>query len=139
MVTNRLIGAYLGLVAVVVAAQFVVFPLYAYDSAGERTSGAVGFWHLLDWFMAIGLVLMLGTTFRRKRSHDGETSTNIRPWLASRVMFYGTAMLALAFVPNWFEAVWGHNDNWTIWHLIDSVLPVMFAAEGHRLWYAASS
>ena len=139
MVMDRLIGAYLGLVAGVVAVQFVVFPLYAYDSAGERTSGALGIWHVLDWFMAIGLVLMLVTTSKRKRSHDGETSSNIRPWLASRVMFYGTAMLTLAFMPNWFEAAWGYNDNWTIWHLIDSVLPVMFAVEGHRLWYAASS
>ena len=138
MVANRLIGAYLGLVAVAVAIQFVAFPLYGYDSGGERSSGALGVWQVLDWLMVIGLVLMLVTTAQRKRHHDGEDSTNMRPWLASRVMFYGTIMLALAFLPNWFEAAWGHNDNWTIWHLIDTVLPVMFAAEGHRLWYTKS-
>lgn len=139
MVVNRLIGAYLGLVALVVGIQFVAFPLYGYDSGGERSSGALGVWQVLDWFMAIGLALMLVTTTRRKRRHEGEDSTNMRPWLAARVMFYGTIMLTLAFLPNWFEAAWGHNDNWTIWHLIDTVLPVMFAVEGHRLWYAASS
>ncbi|WP_420612158.1 hypothetical protein [Candidatus Spongiisocius sp.] len=139
MVVNRLIGAYLGLVALVVGIQFVAFPLYGYDSGGERSSGALGVWQVLDWFMAIGLALMLVTTTRRKRRHEGEDSTNMRPWLSARVMFYGTILLTLAFLPNWFEAAWGHNDNWTIWHLIDTVLPVMFAVEGHRLWYAASS
>ncbi|MYC84493.1 MAG: hypothetical protein F4X18_03120 [Acidimicrobiia bacterium] len=139
MVVNRLIGAYLGLVALAVGIQFVAFPLYGYDAAGDRRSSALGVWDLLDWFMAVGLVLMLVTTTRRKRRLDGESSTNMRQWLASRVMFYGTIMLALAFLPNWFEAAWGQNDNWTIWHLIDTVLPVLFAVEGHRLWRLTSS
>ena len=104
MVANRLIGAYLGLVAVAVGIQFVAFPLYGYDSGGEMSSGALGIWNVLDWFMAIGLALMLVTTTQRKRRHDGEDSTNMRPWLASRVMFYGTIMLTLAFLPNGFEA-----------------------------------
>jgi len=139
MVVNRLIGAYLGLVALAVGIQFVAFPLYGYDAAGDRRSSALGVWDLLDWFMAVGLVLMLVTTARRKRRLDGENSTNMRQWLASRVMFYGTIMLTLAFLPNWFEAAWGQNDNWTIWHLIDTVLPVLFAVEGHRLWRLTSS
>lgn len=139
MVVNRLIGVYLGLVALAVGIQFVAFPLYGYDSAGDRSSSALAVWDLLDWFMAVGLVLMLVTTTRRKRRHDAESSTSMRQWLASRVMFYGTIMLALAFLPNWFEAAWGHTDNWTIWHLIDTVLPVLFAVEGHRLWRSTSS
>ena len=135
---HRLISLYLALVAVAVAVQFVVYPLYAYDSRGEVVDSALDVWHVLDWFMAAGLVLLVTTTCREKRRHDAEGSSGVRPWLRSNFMFYGAVLLVLAFVPNWFEAAWGHNDNWTIWHLIDTVLPVMFAAEAHRLWRSES-
>ena len=52
-------------------------------------------------------------------------------------MFYGTVLLTLGFVPNWFAAGWGTSPNGTIWHLIDTVLPVVFAVESCRLWRAA--
>ena len=48
-------------------------------------------------------------------------------------MFYLTVLLAIAFVPNWFAATWGENDNGTIWHIIDTVLPVLFLAQARRL------
>jgi len=139
MSTNRLISAYLVLVAVAVAVQFVVFPLYAYDSDGDVMGSALDVWHALGWFMAAGLVLMLVTTCREKCSYGGDTSGDLRPWLRSNVMFYGTVLLALAYVPAWFESSWVGNNNWTIWHLIDTVLPVMFAVEGHRLWRAPTA
>ena len=135
---HRMIGAYLALVAVAVAVQFMVFPLYAYDSDGEVVASALDVWHVLDWFMAAGLVLLVVATCREKRRHGGEDSSDVRPWLRSNFMFYGAVLLALAFVPNWFEAAWGSNENWTIWHLLDTVLPVMFATEGIRLWRATS-
>ncbi len=138
MGVHRLISLYLASVAVAVAVQFVVFPLYAYDSAGETLGSALDVWHVLDWFMAAGLMLMAVTTCREKRRHGADGQADVRPWLRSNLMFYGTVLLALAFVPNWFEAAWGHNQNWTIWHVVDTVLPVMFAAEAHRLWRAAS-
>ena len=52
-------------------------------------------------------------------------------------MFYGTAILALAFFPNWFGEAFTEHANvdaaWTVWHLIDSVLPVLFITEARRL------
>ena len=136
MGTHRLISVYLALVAVAVAVQFVLFPLYAYDSDGEVTNSALDVWHVLNWLMAAGLVLAVLTTCREKRRHEGDSGFG--PWLRSNVMFYGTVLLALAFVPNWFASAWGSNANGTVWHLIDTVLPVMFAAEAHRLWQATS-
>lgn len=138
MALHRLISIYLALVAVAVAAQFMVFPLYAYDADGDVMAAALNVWHVLDCFMAAGLVLMVVTTYREKRRHDGDESPGARPWLRSGLMFYGTLLLVLAFVPNWFEAVWGGNDDGTIWHLIDTILPVLFAVEAHRLWRATS-
>ena len=140
MGTHRLISVYLALVAVAAAVQFVLYPLYAYDSDGEFMSSALDAWYVVDWLMAVGLILMIVTTSREKCSHAGDTSADLRPWLRSNVMFYGTVLLALAFVPNWFTWAWSPNHaNATVWHLIDTALPVMFAAEAHRLWRAASA
>ena len=138
MIVHRLISAYLALVAVAVAAQFALFPLYGYDSAGEVIDAARSTWDVLNWFMALGLVVMLITTFREKKRLDSAASVDIRRWLAATVMFYGTVLLTLGFVPNWFAAGWGSNANGTIWHLIDTVLPVVFAVESRRLWRTVS-
>lgn len=136
MGVHRLISVYLALAALAVAVQFALFPLYAYDAAGEIRGTAMDVWHVLDWFMAAGLALLAVTTCRQKRRHDG--GADLRLWLRSNLMFYGTVLLAVAFVPNWFASAWGSNANGTIWHLIDTVLPVMFAVEALRLWRATS-
>lgn len=99
----RLVSVYLALVAAAVTAQFpqfVLFPLYAYDSDGEWLGGAANdIWLVLDYFMAAGLILMLVTTWREKKRADHDTSADQRSWLGSAVMFYGTAILTLAFLP----------------------------------------
>jgi len=127
---NRLIGLYLVVVGAAVALQFILYPLY-----GNSTDAGITIWLTLDWFMALGLVLALYTTSRRRQTDKGDGNACCPS--AAAVMFYGTAILALAFFPNWFgEAFTEHaNDTaaWTIWHLIDSVLPVLFVAEGRRL------
>lgn len=137
MALRRLMSVYLIVVAVAVAVHFMVFPLYAYDSGGETMDAALNVWHVLDVLMAAGLVLMMLTTWQEKRRYGGDSS-DLRPWLRSNVMFYGTVLLALAFVPNWFEYAWGWNSEPVVWHAIDTVLPVMFAVEAHRLWRATS-
>ena len=48
-------------------------------------------------------------------------------------MFYLTVLLAIAFVPNWFAAAWGEGDDPTVWHVIDTVLPVLFGVQARRL------
>lgn len=131
---NRLIGLYLVVVGVAVALQFVLYPLY-----GNSTDAGITIWLTLDWFMALGLVLGLYTTSQRMQADKGDG--NGCSSTSAPLMFYGTAILALAFFPNWFgEAFTQHANDaaaWTIWHLIDSVLPVLFVAEGRRLMRAS--
>ncbi len=134
VLVKRLIGAYLALVAVVVLAQFVAWPLYVDDHA----DAALDTWLILNWFMAAGLALMLVITTRAKRSCDAEGGGDTRQWVRANVMFYLTVLLAVAFVPNWFAAAWGENDNGTIWHVIDTVLPVLFLVQARRLLRPAS-
>ncbi len=131
---DRLIGLYLTIVGIAVAAQFVLFPLY-----GHSSDAGLNIWMTLDWLMAIGLVLALVTTNQRRQMGEGEDKSCCS--VAANVMFCGTAILALAFFPNWFgEAFTEHTNDtaaWTIWHIIDSVLPVLFIAEGRRLLKSA--
>ena len=131
---SRLIGLYLVVVGAAVALQFILYPLY-----GNGTDAGITIWLTLDWFMALGLALALYTTNQRRQADNGDDNACCSS--AAAVMFYGTAVLALAFFPNWFgEAFTEHaNDTaaWTIWHLIDSVLPVLFVAEGRRLLRAS--
>lgn len=125
---NRLAGLYLAVVGAAVAVQFVLYPLY-----GHGTDAGITIWLVLDWFMALGLLLALYTTNQRRMTEKGDGNASC----SSSVMFYGTAILALAFFPNWFGEAFTEHANeaaaWTIWHLIDSVLPVLFIAEGRRL------
>ena len=132
MERNRLIGLYLAVVGAAVAIQFVLYPLY-----GHGTDAGITVWLVLGWFIAPGLVLALYTTNQRRMTATGDGNA----CCSSAVMFYGTAILALAFFPNWFgEAFTEHANDaaaWTIWHLIDSVLPVLFIAEGRRLLWSS--
>ena len=127
VLVKRMVGAYLALVAVVVLAQFVAWPLYVDDHA----EAANDTWLILNWFMAAGLALMLVLTCKAKQSCDAEADD--RQWIRANVMFYLTVLVAIAFVPNWFAATWGENDNGTIWHVIDTVLPVLFLVQSRHL------
>lgn len=130
---RRAIGVYLALVGLAVLAQFVAYPLYEDDHA----DAALDTWLILNWFMAAGLALMLVLTCKAKQSCDAEADS--RQWIRVNAMFYATVLLTIAFVPNWFAATWGADDNWTIWHVIDTVLPVLFGVQARRLLRPATA
>ena len=135
MAVPRLISVYPALVAVAVAVQIGAFPLYAYDVDREMMASARDVWHVLDWFMAAGLVLAILTTYRERRRHDGDESAHLRPWLRSSFMFYGYSPPGggVRAVP-----VRGCLGKQRRSDRIDTVIPVVFAAEAHRLWPATS-
>ena len=136
VLVRRAIAAYLALVALAVLGHFVAFPLYAYE--GDNLDAAFDAWHVMNWFMAAGLVLMLVITVRGKRACDADPAMDSRRWLRANVMFYLTVLLAVAFVPNWFASNWGESADPTVWHAIDTVLPVLFLVQARRLLRPAS-
>lgn len=136
MSAHRLMSLYLVLVAAAVAGQFFAFPLYGYDAAGEVRVVADNVWSALNFFMAAGLVLVMLTANRERRRQDEAPSPDLRSWLGSNVMFYGAVLAAVAFVPNFFGAISGGNESGGVWYLLNTVIPVMFAKEAHRLWRA---
>ena len=133
MRTERIISIYVALVALVTVAQSVMFPVYGYESDGTAVSGANTVWHVLNWFMALGLAAMLSTTYREKRRIDAEASPDLRRWIGANTKFYLTVLLTVAFVPNWVAAMVDQGESGLVWYAINTALPIIFALEAIRL------
>ena len=133
---ERVISIYLALVALVYVAQSVMYPVYGFEPDGTAASGATTVWHVLNWFIALGLAAMLFTTYREKRRLDAETSPDLRPWVGASVKFYAAVVLTMAFVPNWVAAIVEQGEIRLVWYAINTSLPVLFAVEAHRLWHS---
>ena len=136
MRTERVISIYVALVALVTVAQSVMFPVYGYESDGTAASGANTVWHVLNWFMALGLAAMLSTTYREKQRLDTEAPPDLRRWIGVNTKFYLTVLLTLAFVPNWVAAIVEQGEIGLVWYAVNTSLPVLFAVEAHRLWHS---
>lgn len=126
MTLAKPIALYMKLVAAAVVVHFFVYPFYGPGETPDDPANLDG-WLVLDWFMAAAIVLLVLTTWhRRRRSGAGQRN--------AQTMFIASVAMAIAFFPNWFAAQWAHGDDFTIWHLIDTFLPILLWLEGHRLW-----
>ena len=134
MQTDRVIGIYLTLVALVTAAQAVIYPAYGYEPDGTAASGAAAVWHVINWFLALGLAAMLYTTYREKRRLDAEATPDLRRWVGANVKFYAAVALTLAFAPNWVAVFAEQGEVGLVWYAINTSLPILFAVEGAHLW-----
>ena len=131
---KQLASVYLILVGLAVAVQFIIFPFY------EEHDADLVVWRTLDWFMAAGLLLALVGTFLRKREFAASTDDpSWREYVEVNGLFYGVVALTLAFLPNWFAVEWGSGGDFTIWHIIDTAMPILFVVVGLRLWREATS
>ncbi len=138
MRTERVISIYLALVALVTVAQSVMFPVYGYGPDGTPTEAGIAVWHVLNWFMALGLAAMLSTTYREKRRLDAETPSDVRPWIGASAKFYLTVLVTVAFAPNWVAAIFEQGEVGLVWYAINTSLPILFALEAIRLRRATS-
>ncbi len=131
---KQLVSVYLLLAGLAVAVQFIIFPFY------EDHDSDLVVWRVLDWFMAAGLLLALAGTFLRKREFDASgEDPHWRDYVEVNGLFYATVALSLAFFPNWFAVEWGSGGDFTIWHIIDTALPILFVVVGLRLWRGANA
>ena len=138
MATRRLISVFLALVAVAVAGHFIVFPLYAYNAAGEASALSRNIWLTLDAFQAAALLLVLITGYQAKQASDGETSAITRSWVTSNLIFYTTVLVAIPFFANWFAALGSTDDN-LLWSYLDTAGPVIVAVQAGRLWRSTAA
>ena len=132
---NKLAGAYLVIVAVVVAVFFII---------NNFLTGAIDVmtvWYVLDVLMVIALALGLIYNYMAKREADGagDGPGTFRRSLEANVAFYATAGVTILFLHNWFAllagvSLEGNHQAWVIWAAVDTALPLVLGATGCRLW-----
>lgn len=132
---KKLAGAYLVIVAVVVAVFFIINNLLS------DAIDVLAVWHVLDVLMATGLALGLIFNYTAKREADGagDGAETFRRSLEANVAFYATAGVTILFLHNWFAllagvSLEGNEQAWVIWAAVDTVLPLVLGATGCRLW-----
>lgn len=133
-VIRKLLAVYLSVVAFLVAVHFV------FNSFYRETLDVVDVWSVLDWPIALAIVIALVVRFRRKLALKREADQAIsREYVEANVAVYGTALVALWFFSNWFTFLNLGTEgesvaNVVVWALVDALIVLVLAATGLYLW-----
>ena len=129
----RVVAAYLVLVAVAVAVNFIATPWY--HPGGDEPFRV---WEILNWFMAVGMVLTLAASYAEKRRVDGNGSADLKRYLEANAVFHGTVVVFLLFFWNWFSFLSPNNEpDGQFWTVIDTLMPIVMGVTGCRMWRKA--
>ena len=129
----RIVAAYLVLLAVVVAVNFIATPLY--HPGGDEPFTV---WEVLNWFMAAGILITTAVAYVAKRRVDADEAADLKMYLRTSVLFYASALVLLAFFWNWFSNLSPNNSpDGQVWVFIDIVMPLVTGVTGCRLWQKA--
>ena len=125
----------LGLMAVAVLLHFVFTPFY------EDIVDTLFIWHILNWFMAVGIVLTLAITCAGKRK-TGSQDRDANDYLCVTVAFYAAAVLAVLFFWNWFDDLTAGEDGQSqtrrnYWVVINTLFIVLLGTVSAHLWKKA--
>ncbi len=140
---KKLAGAYLIVVAVVVAVFFIINNVLAESFDFD----VVTTWYVLDVLMLIGLVVALIYNFAAKREAKGAEPTEAvtRQYLEVNVLFYSTVVVTILFLHSWLsllalgsDSLDGNHQAWVIWAVVDTLLPITLGITGCHLWCGAS-
>ena len=121
----------LGLMALAVAVHFVFNPFY------EDAVDATSVWHVLNWCMAVGVIITLALTYMRMRSLGTDSDTNM--YVCVNVAFYAAVVLAILFFWNWFDdlTVGEEGQSQTrgfFWVIINVMFVVLVGTVSAHLW-----
>ena len=95
---KKLLAVFLGVVALAVAVQFMFGAFY------QELVDTGGIWNILNWLMALGLVIALIVSFHHKRRLDRPANGAVtREYVEVNVIFYVTVVLVLWFFWNWTD------------------------------------
>ena len=138
-IVRKIIGAYLVLLAIVVLVNLAITPLY-HDGSDNYTV-----WKIVNYFMAIAVVMVLIVGIQRKRSIDG-TEVDTLTYLRTSFVFYGSLVLASLFFWEWFwqlnpesETGLAVNSHMIYFPLVDSLFAVLSLIVGRRVWAGGGS
>ena len=126
----RAVAAYLVLVAVAVAVHFIITPLY--HPGGDAPFTA---WAVMNWFMAVAMLITLAAAYAEKRRVDGDRETDLKRYLEANTVFYGAVALFILYFWNWFSSLSPNNvPDSQFWVVIDTLMPIVMGVTGCRMW-----
>ena len=138
---TKIVAAFLVIVGLAVFLNLIATPLYHDGSPDYPT------WKILNWFMAVAVLIILVVGFMRKRILDsaGEEGASTLDHVRGSFVFYGGIVLAMLFFWEWFwtlnpdsetgEAVTSHM---VYFPLVDSLFTVLALIVGKRMWRAGN-
>ena len=135
-VLQKLLAVFLIGVALLVAVHFV------FNSFYRESLDTVEVWSVLDWPMALALVIALIVHFRRKRALDAGSERGLtREYVEVNIATYATALVALWFFSNWFNflnvGMEGESaGNLVMWVIVDALIVLVLSATASYLWRA---
>ena len=135
---KRILGVFLVATGIAAAVLLMATPLIHDGSADYPL------WKILNWFMAVGVVVVLVTASLCKRAL-GRSEADTAEQICVNLVFYGSIVLAMLFFWEWFwtlnpdsetgEAVTSHMVYFPI---MDALYVVLTLAVGQRLWSEGS-
>ena len=136
---RRIVAVFLIATSIAVAVNLAATPLY-HDGSADYTV-----WEILNYFMAVGTVIVLVVGILRKRAIGG-TDVDTLTYLRTSVVFYGGIVLASLFFWEWFwqlnpdsetgDAVTSHLIYFPI---VDMLYAVLTLIVGRRIWSAGTN
>ena len=130
----RAVAAYLVLVGVLVAVNFVLTPVY--HPGGDEPFTV---WETLNWFMAAAMVLTLVSSYAYKRRVDSDESADVKRFIEANTVFHVTIVVFLLFFFNWFSNLSPNNEpDGQVWTIVDTVMPIVLGVTGIRMWRSAA-
>ena len=133
---KRVFGYIHIILGLAVAVQFLASEIYDGDAVGQV-------WDILNYFMAIGVIAALVSSYLRSREAD---RSDMSEWIASSVMLIASAALFLLYFEQWFawtvfkDAGDELGDSRSlVWIMIDVMFPIVNIIVGSYLLRSVGS
>ena len=141
-IVRRLLGVFLVVIALVVAVNLMATPLY-HDGSEDYP-----IWKIVNWFMAIGVVVALIVNTMRKRAMGvgGDNEPSVREYLRVNLTYYTAIILTILFFWEWFwtlnpdseTAEAAVTSHMVYFPIMDALFVVVCLATGRYLWKDAA-
>ena len=115
--------------AAAVLFHFVLSPFY------EDAPDSLSLWHVLNWFMAFGVLIALAVTYLHKRDTGPDADTNT--FVCVNAAFYAPTALAILFFWNWVDDLTVGEDGQTrrlFWVIINTLFVLLLGVLSAHLW-----
>ena len=130
LLLGRVTSVYLIVLAVVVAVNFIITPLY--HPGGDEPYTV---WETLNWFMAVGMLITVVASYVQKRRVDADGSSDVKRYLEANAVFYLAVVVFLIFFWNWFSNLSANNEaDGQFWVVVDTLMPIVMGVTGCRMY-----